>query len=140
MSTDRVFNKPSKETVARIKRARTEDIQFEKYEDDTFVVHGKTDDYVVVLCRNNILRSTCTCPDCSISRNICKHIFRVCFSTIGDPRAYTSKSDRDCCICLETMNKTKVVMCPHCENEFHEGCISNWKNQKCPLCRGLLSF
>ena len=42
----------------------------------------------------------------------------------------------DCAICLEKIeNEEKKLQCKH---SFHLSCITEWKNNTCPLCRAII--
>lgn len=75
---------------------------------------------------------------CLITReNIKKFIKKIIQETIL--KNIILEEDRDCAICLETMNKGNVEKELPCNHQFHKSCILSWFSVvfSCPLCRML---
>ena len=132
--SDHFWRKTS--TKNRLKKAKTEGFTHtrDKSDEKRFFVCGLTNEYRVDLDFVDIMQSYCTCPDHTMNHNICKHIIYMYISECGDPHTVVSKSNNDCCICLDILCGKAVVVCCGCRNEFHSECISKW-NRNCPLCR-----
>lgn len=126
----------SKSTKTRLLKAKNEGFTHNIDENiqNCFWVSGLTHEYIVNLNKDDIMQSKCSCPDYTMNHNICKHIIYVYITEIGDPNSKISSSSKDCCICLDCLYNTVVIVCNECSNEFHSVCISKW-NKNCPLCR-----
>lgn len=55
----------------------------------------------------------------------------------ADKKEGSSKDDRCCAICLDTMNSGDLIYRLDCHHIFHCGCVSGWFEKKltCPLCK-----
>jgi hypothetical protein len=44
-------------------------------------------------------------------------------------------SFKDCPICLETFEEDPRIITILCSHKFHYKCLSDWRDQTCPVCR-----
>lgn len=100
--------------------------------DETFLSNFRYDHY-----------TKCDCPNQDHKYWIeykLKYIYDHC---INSPSRYMkpikqSTSEKECCICYETLKCTSAHQCLQCDNMYHTPCITEWMNHSfnaCPMCR-----
>ena len=111
------YEKRNIETTESGTMTRAEDFNF-----DCIYRTTSNEDYDERIRRNN------SCESNSIMRLI---------SISSSDSISSIKSQEDvCCICLEEIEKSKLLMMSECHHKFHIRCVKEWLEQRpsCPLC------
>ena len=150
----------------RIERATWQRIHVISSSDDdnTYRILGtQGNEYKVTIDESNWKHSTCSCPDFTRRRRLCKHVYYVLIKVKrmtqeqleggeGSSKAiefYKPNEGDECAICYDGYKENeKATSCEKCAKPFHVTCIKAWKSHcektrvkvTCPLCRHKLTI